>query len=100
DVDENRHRIAIADGVGRRYEGMTDGDDLMPRPDADCPQSQMQRRRAIRHRAGIWSARQYGEILFESSDFRPLCHPTREDDATRGFRLALVKHRPCHRYFP
>ena len=36
DVDEDRRRAALADGVGRGDEGVADGDDLVARADADA----------------------------------------------------------------
>ena len=62
DVDEDRRRAAVADGVGGGDEGVADGDDLVARPDADRQQRQVQRRGAVRHRAGVRRADVGGEL--------------------------------------
>ena len=79
DVDEDRHRAALADRVGRGDEGVADRDHLVARADADGQQREMQRRGAVGHGAGVRRADHGGELRLEGRDLRALRQPAGED---------------------
>ena len=72
DVDEDRRRSALADGVGAGNEGVIDGDDLVARAHADAEQREMQRRCAVGHGTGMGCACDGGEGFLEARDARAL----------------------------
>ena len=50
DVDEDRRGAGVEDRVGRRGEGVRDGDDLVARPEAEAGEDGHQGERAVGHR--------------------------------------------------
>ena len=93
DIDEDRDRSAIADAVGRRDEGMARHDHLVAAADADGQESEMQRRRAARHGAGMGRPDTGGELAFEGGDLRALRHPAREYDPACRLGLRFIEDR-------
>ena len=90
DVNEDRRRSAVADGVRRGNERMADGDDLIAEADTERGERDVKRRRAARHRAGMRRADGLGEFAFERRDLGALRHPAGENRAARGLRFLLV----------
>src|SRR5207248_3205764 len=71
DVHEHRRGPAVRDGVGGGDERVADGDELVPGPDAQGVEGQVQRRRATRHRGGVRRPDVPGERLLEGGHPRP-----------------------------
>ena len=89
DIDEHRLGPAVADAVRGRDVRVADRDDLVTLADAGRKEREMERRRAVRHRAAVRRADQRRELGFESGDFGPLGEPARQDRALGGFRLGF-----------
>ena len=67
----------------------------------------MQRRRAVRHGAGVLRANELRELTFEGCDLGPLSDPSGQDDAPNcldflfvedRFRYRNLLNRLCHRF--
>ena len=91
DIDENGRGAALADGIGAGYETVADGDHLAAGADADRQERQMQRRGAVRNRAGVSGAGQIGEGRFEPRHLRTLRDPAGQDGGARRLGLGLTQ---------
>ena len=92
DIDEDRRRAAVANRVGRRDERVADRDDLIAGADAGRQQSQVERRRAVRHRAGVRRADELGELTLERRDLGPLRDPAGKNHPAHRLDLDLVEN--------
>jgi hypothetical protein len=75
DIDEHRHRPAVANRIRRGDERVADGNHFVAGAHAKCEQREMERCRAARDRAGMGRADGGGKLALERRDLRALRHP-------------------------